>query len=159
MAASSEKKHRPKTQSWKVTSKPPLGPPRHEQTQTHTITDTAPRKLDANATRDDGQRRAPRAAPKDKLAVTDYSFADDGDKVVISLPLPQHLGDDRVALSHDEASLRVEIDDDETLRVLELPTRNGPFFRGITKVKTKRAGATLKLLVYQLIHDIQVIRQ
>ena len=125
----------------------------HEVEQTHRIDDVAPRRVEADA----GDRPAARATAK--VAVENYAFTDQGDQIVVTLPVPANLGDDRISVSHDEASLRVEIDGGTATRVLQLPTTNGPFFRGITKVATRRTGGTLRLAVHQLVHDIQVVRQ
>ena len=115
------------------------------------MTDVAPPKLDA----------APAVARKPRVAVSDYSWADEGASIVVTLPLPSSVDDASLAVSHDEASLRVEVDAPDALRVLALPTPHGPFFRGITGVTTKRTAAgLLRLRVAQLIEaPLEVIRQ
>ena len=136
----------------------------HEVEQTHLVDDIEPARLDVQGNFQDiqgklRQKAAAHRATKPRLAVENYAFTDEKAKFVVTIPVPAALPDGAISLSHDEASLRVEIEDAESVRVLQLPTRNGPFFRGITKVTTKRTGDALRLGVHQLISEMEVVRQ
>ena len=129
----------------------------HEVEQTHVVDDIEPARLDVQGKL--RQKAAAHRATKPRLAVENYAFTDEKAKFVVTIPVPAALPDGAISLSHDEASLRVEIEDGESVRVLQLPPRNGPVFRGITKVTTKRTGDALRLGVHQLISEMEVVRQ
>ncbi|KAH8098568.1 hypothetical protein JL720_1523 [Aureococcus anophagefferens] len=135
----------------------------HEVEQTHVVDDIEPARLDVQGNFQDvqgklRQKAAAHRATKPRLAVENYAFTDEKAKFVVTIPVPAALPDGAISLSHDEASLRVEIEDGESVRVLQLPTRNGPFFRGITKVTTRRTGDALRLGVHAHLRD-GVVRQ
>ena len=99
------------------------------------------------------------ARAKARRPLSDYSWADEGATIVVSLPVPESVDDGALLVSHDEAALRVEIEDADAVRVLALPTPHGPFFRGITGVTTKRTRGVLRLRIAQLIDNVEIVRR
>ena len=83
--------------------------------------------------------------------ITDYSFSDEAERVVVRIPLKGALAaasEDDVHVEWTESSVKLEIAATPSCRaILRLPTQSGPFFRSISSVRSKRKPGRIVLFI------------